>query len=98
MKSLEIIHLRSPGEQAENLVSLIKESMGNEIDHEREVTVYRSEGVPCDLAVHIRHERVTGRDGRSGLGLRLAASLRAYGLVKHTVWRELERVSKVTYF
>ncbi len=90
MRSLEIIHLRCPGEPAENLIDLIRESLGKEIDKDPGVTMYRSQGSPYDLAVHIRHSRMTDRKDRSGLGIRLAASLRAYGLVKHTMWNELE--------
>jgi hypothetical protein len=86
---LEIIHLRSFGEPWESLIDLIRESVGSGEERTRTVRVYRQSGLSADLAVHIRHGRMTDPEGRSEMGLRLAASLRSYGLVKHTVWEEL---------
>ena len=88
MNRLEIIHLRSSGEPLDSLGDRIRESLGTE-GEETEVALYRRAGLETDLAVHIRHLGVPGREGPSGLALRLASALRAYGLVEHTLWEEL---------
>ena len=89
MSRLEIIHLRSSGEPLAPLGERIRESIGVE-SRDTEVTLYRRHGLETDLAVHIRHLGVPGREGPSGLALRLASALRAYGLVEHTLWKELK--------
>jgi len=43
-----------------------------------------------DVAVHLRHLDVPEGKGPSGLGLQLAAALRSFGIVQHTVWGELQ--------
>lgn len=87
MKRLEIIHLRSSGEPLDSLGRRIRESIAEETAET--VTLYRRQGLDTDLAVHIRHRTATEGQLPSDLGLRLASSLRTYGLVEHTVWEEL---------
>ena len=87
MSRLEIIHLRSSGEPLESLGRKIRESLGT-VEESIEVTLYRRAGLETDVAVHIRHREPPGREGPSGLGLQLASSLRAFGLVDHTLWQE----------
>lgn len=86
MSQLEIIHLRSPDELLDTLGRRIRESVGEERKGVSRVTLYRRQGLGTDLAVHIQH----GGEGSGpcDLALRLASSLRAYGLVEHTVWEE----------
>ena len=89
MKRLEIIHLRSSGEPLESLGNRIRGSLGA-VDKNTEVTLYRREGLETDIAIHLHHLEPPVREGPSGLGLRLASALRAFGLVEHTLWKELE--------
>ncbi len=88
MNRLEIIHLRSSGEPLESLGHRIRESLATEGEH-AEVTLYRRHGLETDVAVHLRHLVPSAGEGPSGLGLQLASSLRAFGLVEHTLWEEL---------
>ena len=88
MSQLEIIHLRSSGESLESLGNRIRESLGT-LDKNTEVTLYRRDGLETHIAVHIHHLGMRGRKGTSGLALRLASALRAFGLVDHTLWKEL---------
>ncbi len=90
MRRLEIIHLRSSGEPLESLGRRIRESLGPEENAHAEVTLYRRDGLATDIAVHLRHTKPPGQDAAGSLGLQLASSLRALGLVEHTLWRELE--------
>lgn len=92
MSMLEIIHLRSTGEPLDSLAAEIRASAGAEETGADLLALYRRRGLETDLAVHIRHPDRADRAGRgepSGFGLRLAAALRAYGLVEHTIWEEL---------
>ena len=89
MKQLEIIHLRSSGEALDSLGHRIRESLGAE--HEKtEVRLYRRPGLETDLAVHIHHLEEPGREKSNGLALQLAAALRSFGIVDHTLWEELK--------
>ncbi len=89
MNQLEIIHLRSSGEPVESLTERIKESIREGGKEASTLTLYRRHGLETDLAVHVRCHGTPGGEGPSDLALRLAAELRAYGLVEHTVWEEL---------
>ncbi len=87
MKWLEIIHLRSSGEELEWLSDRIRETIGD-LEDPLAVTLYRRYGLDSDLAVHILHSGTPGREAASGPGLRIASALMAYGLVEHTSWEE----------
>ena len=89
MIQLEIVHLRSSGEPVESLTERIKESIREGGKEASTLTLYRRHGLETDLAVHVRRHGTPGGEGPSGPALRLAAELRAYGLVEHTVWKEL---------
>ncbi len=86
MKILEIVHLRSAACPLESLGDQVTESIKAESAATEVVTLYRRDGLETDLAIHIRRAEASGD---SGLGLRLASELKAYGLVVHTVWMEL---------
>ncbi len=87
MSWLEIIHLRSSGEPLEPLSRRIQESIRT--GGSDRVTLYRRAGLETDVAVHIHYPEPPEKEGPSGLGLRLASALRAFGLVEHTLWEEL---------
>ncbi len=89
MNQLEIIHLRSAGEPLESRGNRIRESLGKESENV-DVTLYRRDGLKTDVAVHLPRLVTSGSEGLSGLGLRLASSLRVFGLVEHKLWKELK--------
>ncbi len=89
MKMVEIVHLRSSGEPLESLGDLIRESIWAEGSGTEVVTVYRRQGLDTDVAVHIYHRDSGVGDGPSSLAFNLASSLRAFGLVEHSVWEEM---------
>ena len=90
MKRLEIIHLRLSAEPLEPLAGRIRESIRAEGEGAEVVTVFRRHGLDTDLAVHVLDAAPAGGQGSGELALRLASALRAYGLVEHTLWEELE--------
>lgn len=88
MQQLEIIHLRSSGEPPEALAERIRSSLRSAGDREV-MTLYRRHGVETDLAIHLRRSAKAGVTRPSQLALQLAAELRQYGLVEHSLWQEL---------
>ncbi len=85
MKRLEIIHLRLAGNYPADLTARIHRSAAarqSAID----IEIYRQEGVIDDLSVHLRH-RDNDEVLPSALGLSLAAALKEYGMVDHSIWR-----------
>jgi hypothetical protein len=89
MNTLEIIHLRLAGDHPEVLVDGIRETVeseGNSID----VRIYRHTTLETDLVVHLHRDVSGGLRLTSDLGARLASVLRDYGMVEHSVWRELD--------
>ena len=87
MKTLEIIHLRLAGESPQTLVEAIRKSVGSEPDPVA-VRIYRHARLETDLAVHLHRDVAERNDGASDVGIRLAALLREYGMVEHSVWVE----------
>lgn len=92
MKYLEIIELRAAGKrsdllttQLQSIISLLeKESSGQNIK------IYTRELVDSDYSIMLFHDtKKSGMEG-SRLGLHLASSLKAFGLVNHSVWNELD--------
>ena len=105
MKQLEIILLRLPGEAAESLSRRIRKSIGQgpeqktpeqktadrKTPHQKtEVTLYRRRGLDTDLAVHV-HSAGLSPTELSDLALQIASELKAWGLVDHSSWEEMER-------
>ena len=83
-KCLEIIQLRLAGKHRASLIEDIRRSLaGSEADG---VRLYFSANVPTDLSVHIYSKTHKGKLRISDLGVRLAAALREYGMVQHTLW------------
>ena len=89
MSLLEIIHLRYNGEAPKVLGKRIKDSV--EPGEEAAIVVmYQRQGLDTDVAIHIHHEDFDFDDGPSATGLHLASALRAYGLVRHSLWDEIK--------
>ena len=89
MKRLELILLRAPGEALEPLCSRIRESITRGGDHAAEVTLYRRRGLDTDLAVHLHGAGLSPAE-LSDLSRRIASELKAWGLVEHSSWEEIE--------
>ena len=86
MKRLEIIHLRLAGALPPDLFEEIRRSTAN--TRASSVDLYCRVNVETDVAIHL-HLNESGPDDQAcGLGLRLAAGLKEYGMVEHTVWRD----------
>lgn len=90
MSILEIIHLRSSIEPIDALTDRIRESIWAEGHGTDVVTLYRRHRLETDVAIHIRHGGENGNRTSSALAIHLAHALKAYGLVEHSVWEEMD--------
>lgn len=88
MKITEIIHVRLSAGMPQSLSEKIRKSIGPEISADV-FTIYQRDNLESDLAVHLHREESSTQCGPSQLGLHLASSLKEYGLVEHTVWKEV---------
>ncbi len=89
MKIVEIIHVRLTAGNPQNLSESIKKSVGPR-STEEVFTIYRRDKLKTDLAVHIHRKGGDEEKGPSQFGLRLASALKDYGLVEHTIWKEMK--------
>ena len=87
MKRLEIIHLRLAGALPTGLSEEIRQSTTNTRDS-ASVRLYWRVNVENDVAIHLHLEESGPDNQASDLGVRLAAGLKEYGMVDHTVWVE----------
>ena len=90
MKWSEVIMVRSTGGNAKILTKTMQDLMadaarsaGND-----DIRVFHRENIETDICIVLFHNENKSRAGGSPLGLRLAAALKEFGLVYHTVWRE----------
>jgi hypothetical protein len=89
VKRLEIVHLRLTGTDSEALVDEIRESIASQKGL-LDVVIFRSHPVPTDLSIHLHMEAECNGVASRELGIRLAAELRAHGMVEHTAWVEVQ--------
>lgn len=94
MRWSEEIMVRTSGRHTEALASILQElsaEVAETIGRNR-IRVCRREGIDTDFSIVLSHECDTiGIESRR-LGLRLNAALKEFGLVHHTIWKEMETV------
>jgi hypothetical protein len=88
MKIIEIIHVRLSANMPQSLSKKIRRSIGDEVSSEV-FTIFQRDNLESDLAVHIHRNENNTQCGPSLIGIHLASSLKEFGLVEHTVWKEL---------
>ncbi|MCP5053916.1 MAG: hypothetical protein GY940_42505 [bacterium] len=90
MKWLEIIELRSVGKH-QALVEQEFAELVTGVDPEvkpEAINVYHNSILETDWSIHLHYESEQEDILKSPLGLRLAAALKEFGLVHHSVWRQ----------
>jgi hypothetical protein len=91
IKSLEIIQLRA----VDGNRQLLESELGRLIEavvSDREnpaVVAYRRPMVDTDYCIQLTHDSSGIEASGSPLGLRLAAALKEFGMVSHSVWGEV---------
>ena len=93
MKTTEIIHLRLAGSGPEDLVDIIRRSIGSAPEL-MDVRIYRHSKLKNDLAIHLHRETDKDKDGISDIGVRLTALLKDYGMVEHSIWTQCCRLEE----
>lgn len=88
MKITEIIHVRLPAGMPPGLCEKIRKSISAEIPAEF-FTILERENLGSDLAVHIHRNDDNTQSVPRQFGIHLVSSLKEYGLVDHTIWKEL---------
>lgn len=88
----EVIAVRSTGSNTASLKSALEELMGDvhEDDASEGVRIYHREKIDTDFCIILSHAGETVLGEGSPLGLRLAAALKTFGLVNHSVWIEMK--------
>jgi hypothetical protein len=91
MKWLEVIKLRSAGKDSrlleELLLSIDKFNQRGLV----EMKTYHHAALESDLSVLLHWESEQLEQNGSSLGLRLAKTLKEFGLVDHSIWIEEEK-------
>ena len=92
MKWAELITTRSTDSSVKTLKPALQELMSDVIRKygPKRIQIYHRERIETDFCIILSHEGGTVLDHGSRLGLRIAASLKAFGLVNHSVWSELK--------
>ena len=92
MKCLEIIELRAAGNNRELLASQLQTIIPllEKRSSTEKTRIYTRVLVDSDFNIMLFHDTMkTGTEG-SRLGLHLASALKAFGLVNHSIWNELD--------
>ena len=90
MKWSEVIMVRSAGSNAKILAKTLQDLMADvaRSAENDDIRVFHRENIETDICIVLFHDKKKSKTGGSPLGLRLAAALKEFGLVYHTVWRE----------
>ena len=93
MKWIEMIMVRSHG-NSEEILDATLQGITKRLVKEAEieaVRTFRREKLNSDFCLFLFHDGRKTREGGSALGLHLAAALKEFGLVNHTIWSEIDR-------
>lgn len=93
MKWAELITVRSTGNNKKALTSALQELMNDiagKYGPER-IRMYHRQTIDIDFCIILFHEAEPVVHHGSRLGLRVAAALKVFGMVNHSVWREMRR-------
>jgi len=90
MNWVEIIRLRSNGNVQESLIQELLKPVTQ--DKERKglilMKIYRNAWVDTDMSVYLHWESTRVEQQGSAVGLRLAQTLKEFGLINHSTWVE----------
>ncbi len=90
MRWIEIIRLRTGPTREKEVASLLLE-MTKEVEGTpdlRHANLYRNIAVPSDISLHLSWSGLGLEPRESAMGLRIAETLKAFGLLDHSLWIE----------
>ncbi|MHB2156242.1 hypothetical protein ACX8XN_17850 [Calditrichota bacterium GD2] len=90
MKRLEIIEIRTTGNNRDDLERFLKNWQAEVKAKEKttSVKIYKQAELETDYSVHLRYNPDTTEIEYRVMGERLISDLKEFGLVNHTVWME----------
>ena len=91
MQWIELIQLRSADINRKLLESKLQRLI-DEVNRKRKrkaIMAYSRVLIDTDFCIHIFHDSKKVETGGSRLGLHLVAALKEFGLVDHSIWREM---------
>ncbi|MHB2148450.1 hypothetical protein ACX8XP_05285 [Calditrichota bacterium LG25] len=91
MKRLEIIEIRTTGNNRDDLERFLKnwQAEVRAKGKTASVQIYQQAQLESDFSVHLRYNPDTTEKEYRVLGERLISDLKEFGLVNHTVWLEI---------
>jgi hypothetical protein len=91
MKWIESIQLRSAGSNREILESKLQRLVDEVVSKRKRqvIMAFSRVSIDTDFSIHIFHDSKKVENGGSRLGLRLAAALKEFGLINHSIWMEI---------
>lgn len=92
---LEVIHLRVIEQGLDRLIPIFLDLVEEIREKEdcRKVKLLRRALIDTDVCLHLYHDSQNPQATGSPIGLRLAAALKPFGMVNHTVWLTSEQAS-----
>ena len=92
MRWVEIINVRTAATAAPSTVECLFRDIWHNVtsgtDETVRMVIYRGRFVESDWAIHLHRETDRRPTGRTGLGIKLADSIRPLALVDHSIWIE----------
>ncbi len=90
MNWIEIITLRSNGNVQKSLIPELLEPVGEDKETKGllSMKIYKNAWVDTDISLYLHWESTNVEQQGSAMGLRLAQTLREFGLVNHSAWVE----------
>ena len=91
MKWVEVITVRATASNYTKLEAKLNGAVAEiqKEDETRSIKILHRVSIESDLCVHLQHDSAKPDPAGSRLGLRLAAEMKSFGLVHHTVWAEI---------
>jgi hypothetical protein len=91
MKWIELIQLRSAGSNREILESKLQRLVDEVVSKRKRqvIMAFSRVSIDTDFSIHIFQDSKKVENGGSRLGLRLAAALKEFGLINHSIWMEI---------
>lgn len=92
-KRLEIIHIRLFDDLPSKIIGEIQRSI-SQVSNKTNLIIYRHATISNDIGLHLHIESKVDNPDIGQLGIRLAAALKEYGEVNHSIWfREINDTS-----
>ena len=90
MNWVEIIRLRSNGNVQESLIQELLKPVAEDKERNGLVSmrIYRNPWIDTDISIHLHWESTRLEQHGSAMALRLAQTLKEFGLINHSAWVE----------